>query len=74
MGPPTWTISLVDHFVKGVLGRREPALPLEVLRVAKTPMYVSCEKAIMELGLPQTPVEDALSEAVRWFTNNGYVR
>ena len=35
-------------------------------------MYVSSEKAIYELGLPQTPVEQALAEAVAWFEDHGY--
>ena len=63
----------VDQFVEGVVARREPTLPLEGLRVARTPMYVSCEKAVSQLGLPQHPVEDALAEAVQWFTAYGYV-
>ena len=31
-------------------------------------------KAIRELGLPQTPVEQAIEKAVLWFRSNGYVR
>ena len=74
---PMWAAigaAYVDQFVEGTLARRQPALPLEGLKVARTPMYVSCEKAVRELGLPQTPVEDGLGEAVRWFTDHGYVR
>ena len=74
---PLWAAigaAYVDNFVEGTLARREPVLPLEGLKIAKTPMYVSCEKAINQLGLPQNPVEDALAEAVRWFTDYGYVR
>jgi len=29
---------------------------------------------VRELGLPQTPVEEALARAVAWFRENGYVR
>ena len=47
---------------------------LEGLKVARTPMYVSCEKAVSQLGLPQHPVEDALARSVRWFTDHGYTR
>jgi dihydroflavonol-4-reductase len=35
-------------------------------------MYVSCQKAVDELGLPQSPVEAALAQAVRWFCDHGY--
>ncbi len=61
-----------DQLVEGQLLGREPRIPLEGLSAAKKPMYVSCEKAIHELGLPQTPVEQALAEAVAWFENHGY--
>ncbi len=41
--------------------------------MAKKFMFFDPGKAIRELGLPQTPVEKALSDAVTWFTENGYV-
>jgi dihydroflavonol-4-reductase len=37
-------------------------------------MYFDASKAMRELGLPQTPVEEALRRAVAWFRENGYVR
>ena len=61
-----------DQLVEGQFLGREPRIPLEGLRAAKKPMYVSSEKAIYELGLPQTPVEQALAEAVAWFEDHGY--
>ena len=61
-----------DQFVEGQLLGREPRIPLEGLSAAKKPMYVSCEKAVHELGLPQSSVEQALAEAVAWFENHGY--
>ena len=63
----------LDAFVEGRLLRRQPMIPLEGVRVARKPMYVSCEKAVRELGLPQSPVEGALEKAVRWFREYGYV-
>ena len=35
-------------------------------------MYFSAEKAVRELSLPQTPVEQALVDAVEWFVARGY--
>ncbi len=32
-----------------------------------------CRRAVEELGLPQTPIRQALAEAVEWFRRNGYV-
>ncbi|HEU0022572.1 MAG TPA: hopanoid-associated sugar epimerase [Dehalococcoidia bacterium] len=62
----------IDQAWEGGLLRREPRIPLEGLRLSRTPMYVSCQKAVSELKLPQSPVEGALEQAVRWFTDYGY--
>jgi hypothetical protein len=35
-------------------------------------MFFSAAKAERELGLPRTPVEEALGDAVRWFVEHGY--
>lgn len=35
--------------------------------------YVDSSKAVNELGLPQTPIEEAVKDAVDWFRANGYV-
>lgn len=63
-----------DLLLEGSLLRREPRIPLEGLKVSKTPMYVSCQKAVSELGLPQSPVETALEKAVNWFKDYGYTQ
>ena len=56
------------------LTQREPLIPLEGVRMARKHMFFKSDKAVHELGLPQTPVEQALSEAVNWFRENGYAR
>jgi dihydroflavonol-4-reductase len=53
---------------------RPPAVALTAVRMARKRMYFSAEKAVRELGLPQTPAETALADAVRWFTDHGYVK
>lgn len=52
----------------------EPSVSLESVRMSRYFMYFSSAKAVEELGLPQTPVEDALERAVSWFRANGYVK
>jgi dihydroflavonol-4-reductase len=37
-------------------------------------MFFDGSRAVRELGVPQTPVEEPLSRAVDWFRKNGYVR
>ncbi|PKB77890.1 MAG: hypothetical protein BZY88_20410 [SAR202 cluster bacterium Io17-Chloro-G9] len=79
---PRWRMPLwlaigaayIDDLVEGKLLRREPRMPLEGLKVSRTPMYVNCQKAVDELGQPQRPVEAALEKAVRWFKDYGYTR
>jgi dihydroflavonol-4-reductase len=56
------------------LGRREPRVPLNAVRMAHTTMFFDPSKAIRELKLPQTPVEEALREAVEWYWVHGYAR
>ena len=73
---PYWLVvgvGYADRFVEGTLLRREPAIPVEGVLASKTPAYVSCEKALRELGQPQRPIEDALRQAVDWFASHGYV-
>jgi dihydroflavonol-4-reductase len=57
-----------------LITRREPAIPLDGVRMAHEPMYYDSSKAVRELGLPQTPVEEAIRQAIAWFKANGYVR
>lgn len=50
----------------------EPLIPLSGVRMAAHHMYFDSGRAVRELGLPQTPVKEALSRAVEWFRVNGY--
>jgi dihydroflavonol-4-reductase len=54
--------------------QKEPAIPLDGVRMAHEPMYYDASKAVRELGLPQSAIETALRKAVQWFRENGYVR
>ena len=54
--------------------RRAPTHPFEGVKMARHKMFFDASKAVTELGLPQSPVEDALARAVAWFRANGYMR
>ena len=74
---PYWLVlgaGYIDRMVEGGLLRREPRIPVEGVKVSRTPMYVSCEKAVNELGLPQSSVEGALEKSINWFNDYGYTR
>jgi dihydroflavonol-4-reductase len=51
-----------------------PRMTPDTLRMSRHAMYYSSEKAVRELGFPQTPAKVALEKAVRWFYESGYVR
>ena len=51
----------------------EPRVPLESVKLSRHKMYFDSSKAVRELGMPQTPVEEALRRAVDWFRDNNYV-
>jgi dihydroflavonol-4-reductase len=53
---------------------REPGIPLEGARMSRYRMFFDSSRAVRELGLPQSPVEDALGRAVAWFRETGHVR
>ena len=73
---PHWVplaAAAVDTFAARLLGR-QPRVPLEGVRMSRHRMFFDSGKAVRALGLPQSPVEDALARAVAWFRANGYVR
>lgn len=35
--------------------------------------FYSSKKAVDKLGMPQTPVDDAFEEAIKWFRDNSYI-
>ena len=45
----------------------------DTIRMSRHYMYYDPGKAIRELGLPQGSPEIALTKAVTWFRDNGYV-
>jgi dihydroflavonol-4-reductase len=54
--------------------RREPLASRTAVRMAAKRMFFDPAKAVRELGLPQTPIDEALREAVDWFWAHGYAR
>jgi len=69
---PILILAYANRALSAITGK-EPLIPFEGVRMARKYMFFDPRKAIRELGLPQTPVEKALSEAVAWFREHGYV-
>ena len=70
---PYWvaySAGLACEWMSDAITHQPPAVPLAGVKMAKYFMYFDASKAVRELGLPQNPVEDALGQAVHWFTEN----
>ena len=73
---PFWvalSAAQVNEFFANRTGK-PPKAPVAGVRMAKYKMFFSPAKAVRELGMPQTPPQAALSDAVDWFRKNGCVR
>lgn len=72
---PHWvplTFSAVDtSWAK--LTRGQPRVAFDAVRLSRHTMFFDSSKAVRELGLPQSPVEDALQRAAAWFGQSGYL-
>ena len=72
---PLWLalgVAYSDEFLSRIRSC-QPRATVVGVRMAAKHMYFDASKAVRELGLPQTPVEQSLERAVRWFRDKGYV-
>jgi len=72
---PHWvplTAAAIDTGFARLRGR-VPRLHLDAVRLSRHRMFFDPGKAVRELGLPQTPVEQPLRRAIDWFREHGYV-
>lgn len=77
------TRKLPDVFVKAYgsvnstlakLFKFSPAVTRELALISCENHYYSAEKARQELGLPQTPIKEAVKDCFEWFKANGYIK
>jgi len=59
--------ALIDEFLISTLTRQEPRATIAGVRLARRRQYFDCRKAIEELQLPQTDLDETFTEAVAWF-------
>ena len=73
---PYWLALRIAEISEGIacFTGKAPRATLAGVRLARYKMWFDSGKAIRELGLPQTPPEQAFAEAVNWFCANGYVK
>jgi len=66
---------LAASFDEGIFSRltgRPPQVSFASARMGTRCLWFDSRKAIRQLGLPQTPVEEAVRRAVVWFRQEGY--
>lgn len=74
---PHWlaqTWSYVDVGLSRLNKAHIPAATPEKVRLSRRHEFFDASKAVLELGLPQTPVREALRRAVAWYRKNGYAQ
>lgn len=59
--------------IAGIVGQAPP-ITREAIAIAELGLAADASKAVRELGLPQTPIEAALADALAWFGREGYLR
>jgi len=64
-------VAKIAEFISKITGKAPMTTYKNTLFVTKH-CYVDPSKAIEELGLPQTPIETAVEDAVAWFREHGY--
>lgn len=73
---PFW-VALTAGYISEALAAltgKPPRAPLAGVRMARYKMWFNPAKATRELGMPQTPLHQAFTDAIEWFRANGYVR
>jgi len=73
---PHWLAELVAYgsYALSLLTRKEPDVTPELMRLARHNRHYSSERAIRELGYPQTPLRQMLEKTYRWYKDNGYLK
>lgn len=67
-------IAYVAEVWTRLTGGEEPFATVDGVRMARKKMFFKSEKAIRDLGYAPRPAVEALSDAIRWFRENGYLR
>ena len=71
---PDWTLRAYGYVgtLMGLLFRRPPTINHATAKISCDGQYYSPLKAVTELGMPQTPIEEAIRSAFNWLKANHY--
>ncbi len=62
----------ISEWIAAIAGR-EPLLPRQVIQAGREGEGLDGTKALRELGLPQTPIDEAIQRALSWFKEHRYL-
>jgi dihydroflavonol-4-reductase len=62
-------LSLIADRVTG----RPPLFTPQAVRIARLGLRADCSKSVRELGMPQSPIDRAVADAMSWFAREGYL-
>lgn len=66
-----WMAGAVSTFVADYVTHAPPGVPLNGVKMAKHRMFFDPSRAVRELGLPQTPLQQTVRDAVDYFRAQG---
>lgn len=73
---PYWiafAAGMVSEFMADYFTRTPPKAPLTGVRLARHPMFFDSDKAVKELGFPQSSLRQALVDEIKWLVDEGLV-
>ncbi len=73
---PTWIAIVFASILQSIafLRNKKPMLTVTMAKISGDGHYYSSHKAVKAIGLPQTPLETALKEAIDWYKKHDYVK
>jgi dihydroflavonol-4-reductase len=52
---------------------KQPEIAVNAVKIGHMGEWFDSTKAITELGMPQTPIDETIQKAIAWFKENGYL-
>lgn len=64
---------VLSELIADYVTHQAPRAPLTGVQLARYPKFFNSEKAINELGFPQSSLRKALVDEIEWLLNNGLI-
>ncbi len=72
---PKWVLLLYGRInsIMAVITAKKPKVSFPMAKIACDEHYFKAAKAVRELDLPQSPIEEGIRESFDWLKSNGYI-